>query len=37
MFLPVFAITKYFFTKYITLNTVFEKSTRTKYFVNFDI
>ena len=36
------AITKYFFTKYsftkyFTLNTFFEKSTRTKYFVNFGI
>ena len=31
------AITKYFFTKYFTLNTFFEKSTSTKYFVNFGI
>ena len=31
------AITKYFFTKYFTLNTLLEKSTRTKYFVNFGI
>ena len=32
------AITKYFFTKYFTLNTFFLiKSTLTKYFVNFGI
>ena len=31
------AITKYFFTKYFTLNTFFEKITRTKYFLNFGI
>ena len=32
------AITKYFYTKYFTLNTFFwKKSSRTKYIVNFGI
>ena len=34
---PSVAITKYFVTKYFTLNPFFEKSTRNKYFVNFGI